>query len=87
MPNYAVMSERRHSARQRTYKGGRINFGTAGLDCIIRNISETGACLEAESGYPIPDDFQLVIKPEFLIRNCHVAWRGNQKLGVQFTHR
>lgn len=79
------MDNKRAAVRQRTYKGGRINFETAGIDCIIRNLSDTGACLEAESAVPIPDKFRLVIKPEFLIRDCEVAWRRSHKLGVRFV--
>ena len=76
---------KRSATRQRAYKGGRINFATAGVDCIIRNLSATGACLEAESPVPIPDKFRLVIKPEFLIRECEVAWRRSHKIGVRFV--
>ena len=80
------MIEQRQSPRQRTYKGGRINLDSGlGMDCIIRNRSEGGACLEIESDLIPQAQFRLVIKPEFLIRNCRVAWRAPQKIGVQFV--
>lgn len=79
------MSENRRSARLRTYKGGSIIFGVAAaIDCIIRNMSETGAALEVESAVGIPDEFTLLIKPEFVKRNCRVAWRLAKRIGVQF---
>ena len=79
------MSEHRAALRQRTYKGGRINADRLpGMDCVIRNLSDTGACLEIESSLVPVDEFNLVIKPEFLTRRCQVAWRKPQKIGVRF---
>lgn len=79
------MSENRRSARLRTYKGGSIIFGVApAIDCIIRNISETGAALELQGPAGIPEEFTLLIKPELVKRNCRVAWRLAKRIGVQF---
>lgn len=80
------MDEQRRSPRQRTYKGGTISFGTyPSVDCIIRNLSATGACLAVQSVASIPDHFTLLVKPELLKRSCRVAWRDNQKIGVHFV--
>jgi hypothetical protein len=80
------MSENRRNARLRTYKGGSIIFGVAAaIDCIIRNMSDTGAALEVESPVGVPDEFTLLIKPEFVKRNCQVAWRSANRIGVQFV--
>jgi len=80
------MSEARHSARLRTFKGGCIIFGiTTSLDCLIRNMSDTGAALEIKSPIGIPDNFTLLIKPEFVERNCRVAWRSTDRIGVEFV--
>jgi hypothetical protein len=79
------MSENRRSARLRTYKGGSIMFGVAAaIDCIIRNMSDIGAALEVDRPVGIPDEFTLLIKPEFVKRNCQVAWRSTDRIGVQF---
>ena len=79
------MAESRRASRLRTYKGGRINPERGpGMDCIIRNLSDTGACLEIESERVPDSKFRLVIKPELLVRNCEVAWRKPQKIGVRF---
>ena len=62
------------------YDGGRSR-----ARCIIRNLSDTGACLEIATGR-VPDErFQLVIKPECLVRICEVAWRKAEKVGVRFV--
>ena len=80
------MDEHRHQGRLRTYKGGRINFESGvGVDCLIRNLSESGACLDVDSTLIWGDKFQLVIKPENVTRNCHVVWRKPKKIGVRFT--
>lgn len=79
------MEERRATPRNRTYKGGSIIFGlAAGVDCVIRNLSDTGASLEVESPVGIPDDFTLLIKPELLKRRCQIEWRSANRIGVQF---
>jgi hypothetical protein len=68
------MSNNRQAQRLRTFKGGLIIFGVAAaIDCTIRNMSETGACLEVGNPLGIPDDFTLLIKPEVVKRNCHIA--------------
>ena len=78
--------DKRRSPRLRTLKGGSIMFGVAAaVDCVIRNMSETGAALEVESPVGIPDEFRLLIKPEFLKRNCRVVWRSAKRIGVEFS--
>ena len=80
------MDEHRKSQRRRTYKGGSISFGSApSIECIIRNISTTGACLEVTADVSIPDSFTLIIKPEGLRRSCRVAWRAAPQIGVRFA--
>jgi hypothetical protein len=81
-----AMNEHRKAQRQRTFKGGSISFDTAfGIDCLVRNISETGACLEVKIPARIPDDFTLIIKPEHVRRSCHVTWRTARLIGVRFA--
>lgn len=80
-----MTDEKRQTPRLRTLKGGLITFGVAvGVDCIIRNMSETGAALEVQSQTGIPDDFTLLIKPELIKRKCQVAWRDGKRIGVHF---
>jgi hypothetical protein len=83
---YAAAMEKRKSIRHRTFKAGVVSFGFAtGIECIVRNISEGGACLEIDASICLPDDFSLLIKPECLKRSCHLAWRGAGRTGVQFA--
>ena len=67
-------------------RGGSIEFGlAAAIDCVIRNMSETGAALEVETPVGIPNDFTLLMKPEFVKRNCRVAWRSAKRIAVLFV--
>jgi hypothetical protein len=78
--------ENRGNQRLRTFKGGSIIFGVAvAIDCLIRNMSDSGAALEVENQVGIPAEFVLLIKPEFIRRNCRVAWRSAKRIGVRFV--
>ena len=79
------MAEHRSQPRQRTFKGGSISFDVApAMDCVIRNLSATGACLELSNAVAVPNHFTLLIKPEILRRSCEVAWRSAARIGVRF---
>lgn len=79
------MQERRKVQRHRIFKAGSIAFNRAGsIDCRVRNLSPIGACLEVASQIGIPDDFVLLIENEHLKQPCHVIWRLDGRLGVEF---
>ncbi|HEY1474375.1 MAG TPA: PilZ domain-containing protein [Pseudolabrys sp.] len=78
------MLENRRNRRQRILKAGKISFDHAGFDCIVRNVSETGALLEIESPVGIPNNFILIISKDGVKRSCHVAWRSARRIGVHF---
>jgi len=79
-------AERRISLRRRTYKVARMGFdgGRAVINCLIRNLSETGACLGVESPVGIPDEFNLVFESGEPSRMCRVMWRKAKLIGVAF---
>lgn len=80
------MQERRQIPRHRTFKGGSISFDRfAGIDCVVRNLSPAGACLELECPGSLPDQFSLIIRPENVRRSCQLIWRGENRLGVRFA--
>jgi hypothetical protein len=77
--------ERRMVHRHRTLKGGSISFNHAGrIDCLVRNLSTSGACLEVASQAGIPEDFVLVVGHGHVRQNCHVIWRSATRMGVAF---
>ena len=80
-----VMQNNRGALRHRVLKPGSIEFNGGAIDCVIRNISETGAALEVTSPVGIPETFNLVIPSDHTNRPCRVAWRRERRIGVRFT--
>ncbi|TMK49402.1 MAG: PilZ domain-containing protein [Alphaproteobacteria bacterium] len=78
------MDEHRVAARHRVLKAGTISFGGDGIDCTVRNLSETGAALEVVTPLFIPDRFTLIIPTDQLRRPCHIVWRKEKRMGVAF---
>jgi hypothetical protein len=78
------MEQTRVVPRRRRLKAGTIQFGGGGIDCTVRNISETGAALEVVSPLFIPDRFTLFVPSEQLKRLCRIAWRKQKRIGVTF---
>jgi hypothetical protein len=85
--NPAVESEnRRRAQRVRTFKGGRIilNRGYSVFDCLVRNLSETGAMLVLSDPFGVPSHFDLEMDAAKARRPCTVRWRTDTAVGVSF---
>jgi hypothetical protein len=80
-------TEKRAAARRRVFKAGTISFHQLGsaIDCTVRSLSETGACLFITSPVGIPDEFDLLLESDRTTRRCRVAWRAANKIGVMFS--
>jgi hypothetical protein len=79
------MIEKRATPRHRVLKRGTLAFsGGGGLDCTVRNISESGARLDIANPLGIPDTFMLVIETDQFMRRCRAVWSSEQRLGVAF---
>ncbi len=79
------MDEQRDMARRRVLKPAKIAFGRAGIiDCTLRNISDSGACLQVASPIGIPDTFNLLLDAGKTTRACRVLWRKDRQIGVEF---
>ena len=77
------MQERRISPRMRMLKSGKIYLGSRAIACTVRNLSDTGACLEVETIHGIPAVFDFVL-PQRLHRTCKIVWANGGRMGVQF---
>ena len=77
-------SNQRSALRQRVLKAATIEFGGGVIDCVVRNLSETGAALEVTSPIGIPEQFRLVQKSDATVRLCRVVWRKEKRIGVTF---
>jgi len=79
------MDERRARPRHRRLKSAKISFAKgAVIDCVLRNISNEGACLEVESQIGIPRDFNLMLDHDHSSHVCRVMWRSDRRIGVAF---
>jgi hypothetical protein len=83
------MEERRSHQRRRVLRSARIVFNDkrSSIDCIVRNLSETGARLQVESASGIPPFFDLLIMGEDRYRHCRLMWNAGGTLGITFGSR
>jgi PilZ domain len=81
------MSERRISARQKSFLRGCIQFNNrrTTIDCLVRDISETGARLIFSDSVSVPDVVELYIPQKEQTLRAHVQWRRGDELGIAFA--
>jgi hypothetical protein len=78
--------DRRYSPRVRVLKKGKLilpNHSSV-LDCVIRDVSGTGARLSCESAGLLPGELELVFHAVREVRQVEVVWRRHDELGVKF---
>lgn len=78
------MEQRRQEGRKKVCKAGTISFRGAVIDCVVRNLSSTGALLDVESPLGISRRFLLLVPAESLKRECCIAWIKDKQIGVRF---
>ena len=78
------MQDKRTNYRKRVLKNAQIILSEKApkLDCAVRNLTDTGACLQVSTTYGIPATFEVVI--EGVRRSCRSMWRTDTKMGVTF---
>ena len=75
--------ERRRWPRRKTLKNARTLWSNGdSSECIVRNLSETGAQLELCG--PLPNHFDLLVEGDQCGRSCSVVWRREKRAGVRF---
>jgi PilZ domain len=80
-----MMIEKRAAPRHRVLKGGRLAFSDGGgLDCVVRNISSSGARLDVANSMGVPPSFTLIIAADRFMRRCHAVWSSEARIGVAF---
>jgi hypothetical protein len=78
------MIDKRTVPRRRVFKSGTITFGGGRIDCIVRNLSSTGAGLDVPSPVGLPSSFMLMIATNRFKRRCHSVWLSEKRIGVAF---
>jgi hypothetical protein len=81
------MAERRNATRQKSFLRGCIYFNNrrSAVDCLIRDISSTGAKLIFSDAITVPDVVELYIPQKEQTLRAEVHWRHGTELGVAFA--
>ena len=83
--NAAVSQDRRIRTRMRALKAAKIVFNNRWsiVDCTVRNLSDTGCCLQVGDPVAVPETFELEVGGTK--RSCEVVWRKDTRIGVHFN--
>jgi hypothetical protein len=84
IPKYHHLMERRAGSRKTVLMSGAIEFAGSNINCLVSNISISGAALEVNNPHDIPERFNLVFKADNTHIPCQVIWREEQRIGVAF---
>ena len=81
------MTEKRRESRKRTFLKGRIIFnnGTSSMDCLVRDISASGARLALDESMILPDTFELEIPHRDRAFSALMQWRREDGVGVSLV--
>lgn len=79
-------SDHRHTQRRRAFIAAKIRYGggAVGVDCTVRNLSETGAKLDVSESVVLPAQFELVIPQKNVVHRAELRWRRGSETGVAF---
>ena len=80
------MLDRRQSPRDKVLYGGVAETNERGstMDCVVRNVSETGACVELDSSGRLPEQFNLKIPRKGRSFLAKLIWRQANRVGLAF---
>ena len=78
--------DRRRFPRRKSYAQGTIqpHDGSGKIQCILEDVSISGARLRLDSATALPPFFVLVVPAERIERNCMLAWTKGERSGVRF---
>jgi hypothetical protein len=80
------MQDRRHDTRDKVLYGGVAEIGEQGstVDCVVRNISEHGACVEFDGTAQLPEEINLTVARKGRSFLARLIWRQANKVGLAF---
>jgi hypothetical protein len=82
-------SDHRRAPRQRSFLGGKLVYGDGAftLDCVVRDVSTTGARVKVPEGQAVPDTVFLVEMRSGIAYEARVAWKRHPEIGLEFVHQ
>jgi len=79
------MQDRRANVRDRVLFGGRAEIDARpSVNCVVRNLSENGACVEVDRHARVPEEIHLTIARKGRSYLARVIWREANRLGLAF---
>ena len=80
------MRDRRTSTRQKSFLQGRIYYNNrrSSVDCLVRDISDTGARLVFSSAVTFPDVVEVYLSNKDEVCRAQVQWRRGNEVGIDF---
>lgn len=80
-------AERRIAPRTKTLKRGKVYFNnmSSTFDCVVRNISATGALLTLDEAAHLPKEFEIRIGEERALRLARLVYRRGVLAGIHFA--
>jgi hypothetical protein len=78
------MQDRRESVRDKVFLGGvaEINGRGSTMNCVVRNFSESGACVELDSAAQLPEQINLTIGQKGRSFLARMIWRQANRVGL-----
>ena len=79
-------SERRIATRQKSFLQGRVYFNNrrSSIDCLVRDVSPTGARLKFAGAVTTPELLELYIPNKEESFRAQVQWHRGDEIGVAF---
>ena len=86
MPIPLTPDDQRRARRPRVFLAGRLIHGDAWLtlDCVIRDLTDTGARLKLPGPAALPSQVTLIEVGTGMAHACEVSWRRLPEIGVRF---
>jgi hypothetical protein len=81
-----IMGNKRSAIRTRTLLKGVAIFNNrqSTADCLVRNMSASGARLRLWNAELLPEHFDLIVPHKAVTYRARIAWRGDGEIGVVF---
>jgi hypothetical protein len=81
-----MTEEPKVAIRQRTFLKGTLYYNNrrASIECVVRDMSDSGARLTFEHPATVPDNVELFIPQKQLTLRARVQRRGSNEIGIAF---
>lgn len=80
------MQDRRQTVRDKVIFGGVAEAGQRRIttDCVVRNFSDRGACIELDPATRLPEQVNLAVARKGRSYLAQIMWRHADKVGLAF---